>query len=91
VLDLVEEYRQPVVDRPVIAAITKGSGFELRDGSLIQESRRAVARAVLDRLESEVTFRGRRCLVKSVVQMQARNLATFLRDGTPYRAFSFKW
>ena len=58
---------------------------------LTDDSRRAIAAAVLERLESEVTFRGRRYRMKSVIQMQARSLATAMRGGDPYRTFSFKW
>lgn len=91
VLDLIEEFRQPVVDRAVIAALTRGVTIETREGLLTDESRRAVAGAVLERLEGEVAFRGRRQRVKSVVQIQARNLASCLRGGEPYRCFAFKW
>lgn len=91
VLDLIEEFRQPIVDRAVIAAITKGTKFETREGLLADESRRAVASVALERLEGEVGFRGRRHRVKSVIQIQARNLATSLRGGDPYRPFAFKW
>jgi len=91
VLDLIEEFRQPVVDRAVIAACTKGTKFETREGMLSDESRRAVAGAVLERLGSEVAFRARRQLVKSVIQIQARNLASHLRGGDAYRAFALKW
>jgi CRISPR-associated protein Cas1 len=91
VLDLIEEFRQPIVDRAVIALVTKGPGIEVKGGLLTDASRRTVAAAVLERLESEVMFRGRRYHLKSVVQMQARNLASFLRGGPPYRPFAFKW
>jgi CRISPR-associated protein Cas1 len=91
VLDLIEEFRQPIVDRAVIAALTKGVKLETHEGLLTDESRRTVAAAVLERLESDVTFRGRRYRLKSVVQIQARNLAGHLRGGEPYRAFAFKW
>lgn len=91
VLDLIEEFRQPVVDRAVVAALTKGLRLETREGLLTDESRRGVAGAVLERLESETGFRGRRHRLKSIIQIQARNLAGFLRGGEPYRAFAFKW
>jgi CRISPR-associated protein Cas1 len=91
VLDLIEEFRQPVVDRAVIAAATKGAKIETREGMLVEESRRLVAGAVLERLEAEVGFQGRRHRLKSVIQIQARNLATCLRGGDAYRAFAFKW
>jgi len=29
--------------------------------------------------------------LKSVVQIQARNVASFFKGGAPYRAFAFKW
>ncbi len=91
VLDMVEEFRQPVVDRAVIASIGRGRALETRDGMLTENTRRMVASSVLERLESEVTFRGRRHQLRSVIQIQARNFASFLRGGDPYRAFSFKW
>jgi len=91
VLDLVEEFRQAVVDRAVIATLTKGASIQTRDGLLTDDSRHAVAAAVLERLEGEIAFRGRRHRLKSVIQIQARNLASALRGGEPYRAFAFKW
>ena len=107
VLDMVEEFRQPVVDRAVIAAIGRGTEIETREGMLTDNTRRTVASAVLERMESEVNFRGRRYKLRSVIQIQARNLASFLRSGTAlpaldgksgekephirYRTFSFKW
>jgi CRISPR-associated protein Cas1 len=91
VLDLIEEFRQPIVDRAVIAMLTKGVKIETREGLLTDESRRTVASAVLERLESETGFRGRRHRLKSIIQIQARNVAGFLRGGEPYRSFAFKW
>jgi CRISPR-associated protein Cas1 len=91
VLDLVEEFRQPVVDRAVIALAHRGVALEVREGLLTEEARRTVAQAVLERLDSEVAFRGRRHLVRSVIQSQARTLASFLRSEAAYRPFSFKW
>ena len=91
VLDMVEEFRQPVVDRAVIAAIGRGTSIETHEGMLTDDVRRSVASAVLERIESEVNFRGRRYKLKSVIQIQARNLASFVRAGDNYRTFAFKW
>ena len=71
--------------------LTKGVKIETREGLLTDESRRTVAGAVLERLESETGFRGRRHRLKSIIQIQARNVASFVRGGEPYRAFAFKW
>jgi CRISPR-associated protein Cas1 len=91
VLDMVEEFRQPIVDRAIIAALGKGSTIETRNGMLTDQSRRSVAALVLERMESEASFRGRHHKLKSIIQIQARNLATALRGEARYKAFSFKW
>ncbi len=88
---MVEEFRQPIVDRAIIAAVAKDIKIETRNGILTDESRHGVANLVLQRLESEVNFRGQRHKLKSIIQIQARNLAMALRGETRYRAFSFKW
>ncbi len=91
VLDLIEEFRQPIVDRAVISLFTKGARVETREGLLTDESRRSVAEAVLERLDSDVGFRGQRRLLRSVLQSQARSLATALRGEGRYRPYAFKW
>ncbi len=91
VLDLIEEFRQPVVDRAVIAAASRGMELATREGMLTDASRKAVAGAVLERMEGEVTFQGRRRQLKSIIQIQARAVAGFVRGSAKYRPFAFKW
>jgi len=92
VLDLVEEFRQPVVDRTVIAHVNLGEPIKMSSGLLESETRMAIADKVLARLDARETFEGKAYQVRSIIQMQARSVASFLRgerDG--YRAFRFKW
>jgi len=91
VLDLIEEFRQPVVDRAVIAMFNQGQAIDMKQGLLDETSRRAVADKVVERLKSPEPFEGRRYEVRSIIQMQARHVATFLRGERPYRPFAFKW
>src|SRR5207245_6855934 len=79
VLDMIEEFRQPVVDRAIIAALGKGTTIETQGGLLTDSSRRTIARLVLERLESEVIFRGQRHQLLSRAHIQARILASPLR------------
>lgn len=91
VLDLVEEFRQPVVDRVVIAHVNLGEESSMKDGLLTPETRKRFAEKVVERLETPEPFQGKRYQIKSIIQMQARNVASFLRGQGEYRAFSFKW
>lgn len=91
VLDLVEEFRQPVVDRTVIAHINLGEAVTLKAGMLDEETRSRYAAKILERLESTEAVKGKKYQVKSIIQMQARNLCTFLRREGSYSPFTFKW
>lgn len=91
VLDLTEEFRQPVVDRAVIAHVNLGEPIGMQQGFLDLESRRAIAEKVIARLMATETYRGKRYQVRSIIQMQARRLAGVLRGDGTYRSFAFKW
>jgi len=91
VLDLVEEFRQPVVDRTVIAFINLGQSMNMENGLLDQETRRAIAEKILERLSSTESFRGQQYQIRSIIQMQARSLVSFLRNKGKYKPFSFRW
>jgi len=91
VLDLAEEFRQPVVDSTVAAFVNLGQPLEMKEGLLDELSRRAIAAKILERLASTESFRGRDYQVRSIIQMQARSLVSFLRGKGKYRPFSFRW
>jgi CRISPR-associated protein Cas1 len=91
ILDLVEEFRQPVVDRTVIAFVNLGQKVEMKEGLLDEDTRKAIAEKVLERLASPEPFRGQQFQIRSIIQMQARALVSFLRGKGEYKPFSFRW
>ena len=91
VLDLVEEFRQPVVDRAILSAVNLGISVRMDNGLLDKDARELVSSRVLDRLVAAERYSGKEYQVRSIIQMQARKLAAFLRGGSPYRPFRFKW
>jgi CRISPR-associated protein Cas1 len=92
VLDLVEEFRQPVVDRTALAHVNLGEPVKLVQGMLDIETRSAFAGKILARLNSPEPYQGGHYQIRSIIQRQARRVATFLRGEIPeYKAFSFKW
>lgn len=91
VLDLVEEFRQPVVDRTVIAHVNRGEPVKMEGGLLSPETRKILSQKIMDRLESQEVYQGKKYQIRSIIQIQARNLASFLRGEKEYHPFSFKW
>jgi CRISPR-associated protein Cas1 len=92
VLDLVEEFRQVVVDRTVFGLLTKGVTYkQTQEGMLADESRREFARRILDRLDAPVRYEGKRERLRAVIQRQARHLACFFRNERDYTGFIGTW
>ena len=91
VLDLVEKFRQPVVDKPVISHVNLGESIGMEGGLLDADTRKAVSRKILVRLEARESYQGKKYQIRSIIQIQARNLAAFLKGERDYKPFSFKW
>ncbi|MGQ9498598.1 MAG: CRISPR-associated endonuclease Cas1 [Desulfotomaculales bacterium] len=91
VLDLTEEFRACAVDRTVIGLVTRGTPIVLEEGLLAEETRRELARRVLERLEAEENYDGKKYRLKAVIHRQARRIAAFLRGEAKYRPFVCGW
>ncbi|MBI4316851.1 MAG: CRISPR-associated endonuclease Cas1 [Chloroflexi bacterium] len=92
-LDLIEEFRQMVVDRVVLALLGRRQELRLeRDGRLDGPTRKLLADKILERLDADEPHEGRRHKLKSIIQLQSRHLATFVRRERPeYKAWVGRW
>jgi CRISPR-associated protein Cas1 len=94
VLDLIEEFRAPVVDRAVLGMVGLQMPVEVDDeGMLVKATRRTIADRVLERLEeSTERYERKRHKLRWILQTQARHVATYVRgDRKTYRPFLSGW
>lgn len=91
VLDLIEEFRQPIVDRTVISLINLGEVNVQKSGMLDKKTRDILGEKIINRLEHKETHNGRKYQLRSIIQMQARRIAAFLRGEREYKPFRFRW
>jgi CRISPR-associated protein Cas1 len=93
VFDLIEEFRQVIVDRTVVAMANRGTALTLDEKHLLtKESRRTVAEKVLERLEGKERYERKRQPFRVIIQSQARHIATFVRgDRAAYEPFVARW
>ncbi len=91
VLDLIEEFRQPVVDRVVISMFSKGKKVVLEEGKLSADTRKELAVKIIERLEATETYNGKKHKLQNIIQSQARSIATFVRGEGKYRPFVGGW
>jgi CRISPR-associated protein Cas1 len=93
VLDLIEEFRQAVVDRTLLGQVTRGWAIGRdEDGRLDAATRERIAERVLERLESTEPYEGKRQPLRHILQCQARHIATFVRgERATYTPFVMGW
>lgn len=93
VYDLIEEFRQPVVDRAVLALLNLRIPMAMDEGRLNDATRRLAAARVLDRLEQGTERHdGKKRSLRAILHSQARSMATYVRgDGGEYSAFVAGW
>lgn len=88
--DLIEEFRQLVVDRVVIGLAARNYSIEQdKEGRLATSTRRDYAQKVLGQLDGKARYQGERQAVRAILQSQARRMVSYLRgeapDYIPYR------
>jgi len=101
VLDLMEEFRQQLVDRTIIGMISKKmikpEEIMAREGEakgrlLSKKATEKLIEGLLERLEATVMFGGRRGPLKSFVYSQARAVTRFIiGDSAEYSPFILGW
>ncbi|HWL07735.1 MAG TPA: CRISPR-associated endonuclease Cas1 [Planctomicrobium sp.] len=91
VLDLVEEFRAPIVDRVILAMINQGIDLDTDDHGLTAPTRKLIAHRILERLSTPVPYEGKRWPLGTIIQNQARHLAVAVRGERDYRAFASRW
>lgn len=96
VYDLVEEFRQPVVDRVALTVVNHGQvrpdQFTCTPDGCIIESRakKIYASAVLRRLYTRHSYRGGKDQFAAIIERQARNFADFVNGERDYLAFRYR-
>ena len=93
VLDLVEEFRAPAVDRTILAYVNKGRPLaQDAHGMFPAGVRHALADAVFAQLDRLYKYQGQRLRLESIIQRQARALAAYVRTPAQgYSPFLFRW
>lgn len=88
VVDLMEEFRQPIVDRAVFRVISKVNGDEyVKNGKLTYDGRKILISEIEKRLNTKVTFENRKLPIEYHILLQARRIEGFLLGRNRYTPF----
>ncbi len=88
--DLMEPFRQPLVDRTVLGLVGRGARLEIRtDGDFRLRSRSILRGAIGRRLMATTQARPRN--LEQEIRGQARSMRAALTGGRPFRAYEMTW
>jgi CRISPR-associated protein Cas1 len=97
VFDLMEEFRQQIVDRSILKLIIrkqiKIADFTFEEGRcrISDKARKKLIAQILKRLDSYVKFNGRNISFSDVIVFQARLMTKFLVGEVEYKGFYLRW
>ncbi len=91
VLDFIEEFRQQVVDKTVFALVNRGSKLIIKEDRLSKDTKYKLRNKLKKKLSSYQKYEGKKEKIKTIIQRQARHVATHLREEREYQPFVGSW
>lgn len=91
VYDFVELFRSQVVDRVVISLIQKGHELGLTEGLLNDDTRKLLAKSVMERLARYEKYKGVEMKMEKIIEIQAQQLAKSIENGDKFKPYLAKW
>lgn len=91
VLDMVEEFRQPLVDRAIFGWLNRGGRPIMDENGLSVETRKEIAARLQEKLESTELYEGKKHKLRHIMQEQSRRLASYLRENRKYEGYVMQW
>ena len=97
VFDLMEEFRQQIVDKSVLKLINRNQiekdDFEYREGMMYihEDCRKLLIKTILDKLNNKLTFNGIKTTYVDLVFMESKNIVDYLLYLKKYETFYLRW
>lgn len=97
VFDLMEEFRQQIVDKSVLKLINKNQiendDFELKEGMtyIHEDCRKLLIKTILDKLNNDITFNGVKTTYVDLISIESKNIVNYLLYLKKYPTFYLRW
>lgn len=93
--DLIEPFRQQIVDKTVISLINrkqvKIEDMDKRNNLIKLDARKLIVSKILDKMYSIVTYNGKSMSYAEIIEFQTRNLVKTLTDEDEFKGFYLTW
>ena len=93
--DLIEPFRQQIVDKTVISLINRKqinlNDLDKRNNTIKLEARKLIAGKILSKIFSTITYDGETVSYADLIQKQSDDLVNVLLNGEKFNGFYIRW
>lgn len=93
--DLIEPFRQQIVDKTMISLINRKQvtvkDIDNRNNTIKLEARKIIVNKILSKLYSTLTYDGETVSYDNLIEKQSRNLVKVLLEGGKFNGFYLRW
>lgn len=93
--DLIEEYRQQIVDKTILSIINNKQittqDYNTEENSLTLEKRKLIINKIMKKLNTQLTYNKQDTTYKEIIENQTKNLTQYLQEDKEYKAFYLRW
>jgi CRISPR-associated protein Cas1 len=97
VFDLIEEFRQQIVDKTVLSLINKKQfkldDFQFKDGMMIlsQKARKKLISSIYSKLSNKIKFNEKEFKYSNIIVHQSQLVGKYLEGKEKYTGFYLRW
>lgn len=93
--DLIEPFRQQIVDKTIIGLINRKqitiNEVDKRNNTIKLEARKLIVEKILSKLYSSITYDGQTVSYSDLIQKQSENLVDTLLENKKFKGFYLRW
>lgn len=93
--DLIEPFRQQLVDKTMIGLINKKqvtmNDLDKRNNTLKLNARKLIVNKILEKTFSTITYDGKTVSYSQLIQKQSQNLVETLLKNKEFKGFYLRW
>lgn len=93
--DLIEPFRQQIVDKTVISLINRkqitNDDLDKRNNTIKLEARKLIVSKILGKIFSTITYNDETVSYADLIRKQSKNLVDTLLNGTEFNGFYLRW
>ena len=93
--DLIEPFRQQIVDKTVIGLINRKQvtteDLDKRNNTIKLEARKLIVNKILGKIYSSITYNNETVSYSDLIEKQTRNLVNLLLNDEKFEGFYLRW